>query len=69
MIDAGSSEGRERLTAALGVARWVDEVAAGGPYDSLAALIAAGDRASDSLTDAELDEALQVWEDALTAAL
>ena len=58
MIDTSSSEARERLTAALGVRRWVDEVAAGGPYESVAALEEVGARAARSLTDAELDEAV-----------
>lgn len=49
---------RERLTAALGVQRWVDEVAAGGPYASLQELIAAGELAGARLSDAELDEAV-----------
>jgi 2-oxo-4-hydroxy-4-carboxy-5-ureidoimidazoline decarboxylase len=42
VIDTRSPEARERLAAALAVQRWVDEVAAGGPY----------------LSDAELDEAV-----------
>lgn len=58
MIDAQSEEGRERLTAALGVARWVDEVASGGPYPSVAVLVEAADRVASTLTDAELDEAV-----------
>ena len=58
MIDAGSPAARERLSAALGVRRWVDSVADAGPYDSVAALVEAGDRASTALTDAELDEAV-----------
>ena len=58
MIDAGSPAARDRLSAALGVARWVDEVAAAGPYDSVADLVAEGARAAASLTDAELDEAV-----------
>ena len=58
MIDPQSDHGRERLTAALGVARWVDDVAAAGPYASVQELIAAGDRASADLSDAELDEAV-----------
>ncbi|MBW4042808.1 MAG: 2-oxo-4-hydroxy-4-carboxy-5-ureidoimidazoline decarboxylase [Acidobacteria bacterium] len=58
MIDAGSPASRERLTAALGVRRWVDEVAASGPYDSVAALVTEGSRAAGSLTDAELEEAV-----------
>lgn len=58
MIDAASPSGRERLTAALGAARWVEDVAAASPYASIEALLAAGDRASEDLTDAELDEAV-----------
>jgi 2-oxo-4-hydroxy-4-carboxy-5-ureidoimidazoline decarboxylase len=38
VIDPQSPDGRERLSAALGVARWVDEVAAGAPYASVEAL-------------------------------
>ena len=59
MIDAASPAARDRLSAALGVARWVDEVAAAGPYDSVVALVAEGARAAASLTDAELDEAVR----------
>jgi 2-oxo-4-hydroxy-4-carboxy-5-ureidoimidazoline decarboxylase len=58
VIDPQSPEGRNRLTAALGVTRWVDEVAGGGPYASVDALVAAGERAAADLTDAELDEAV-----------
>ncbi|MGT2425458.1 2-oxo-4-hydroxy-4-carboxy-5-ureidoimidazoline decarboxylase [Amnibacterium kyonggiense] len=58
MIDTQSPEARERLTAALGIARWVDEVAAGGPYASVDDLVRAGGRAATDLTDAELDEAV-----------
>jgi 2-oxo-4-hydroxy-4-carboxy-5-ureidoimidazoline decarboxylase len=58
VIDPQSDEGRERLAAALGVRRWVDEVAAGAPYPDVDALVAAGDRAAADLTDAELDEAV-----------
>jgi 2-oxo-4-hydroxy-4-carboxy-5-ureidoimidazoline decarboxylase len=58
VIDAASPAARDRLSAALGVARWVDEVAAAGPYASVAALVAEGERAAASLTDAELDEAV-----------
>lgn len=58
MIDTSTAEARERLTAALGVRRWVEEVAAGGPYESVAALEAVGARTADSLTDEELDEAV-----------
>jgi 2-oxo-4-hydroxy-4-carboxy-5-ureidoimidazoline decarboxylase len=58
VIDAGSPAARERLSAALGVARWVDEVAAAGPYASVGALVSAGQGAAATLTDAELDEAV-----------
>lgn len=58
MIDTATAASRERLEAALGVHRWVDDVAAGGPYPSIAALVEAADAAGASLTDAELDEAV-----------
>lgn len=58
MIDAGTGDARERLEAALGVRRWVDEVAAGGPYPTVEALAAAVDAAAAGLTDEELDEAV-----------
>lgn len=58
MIDPQSDEGRDRLSAALGVRRWVDEVAAGAPYPDVDALVSAGERAAAALTDAELDEAV-----------
>ena len=58
MIDTSSPDARDRLAAALGVRRWVDEVAAGGPYASVDELIAAGRRAAADLSDAELDEAV-----------
>jgi 2-oxo-4-hydroxy-4-carboxy-5-ureidoimidazoline decarboxylase len=58
VIDLQDPGSRERLASALHVARWVDEVAAGGPYPSLDALAAAGERAAARLSDAELDEAV-----------
>jgi 2-oxo-4-hydroxy-4-carboxy-5-ureidoimidazoline decarboxylase len=58
VIDVRSPAARDRLSAALGVARWVDEVAAAGPYDAVADLVAEGERAAASLTDEELDEAV-----------
>lgn len=57
MIDLQDPGSRERLASALPVPRWVDEVAAGGPYPSLDALVAAGERAAERLSDAERDEA------------
>src|SRR3954470_5333568 len=56
-IDPDTPDGRDRLAAALGVRRWVETVATGGPYPSLDALVAAGTAAAADLTDAELDEA------------
>ncbi|HEV7623730.1 MAG TPA: 2-oxo-4-hydroxy-4-carboxy-5-ureidoimidazoline decarboxylase [Amnibacterium sp.] len=58
MIDAGTGEARERLETALGVRRWVDEVAAGGPYPTVEALVAAAEAAGADLGDDELDEAV-----------
>lgn len=58
MIDTSSAAARERLSAALGVRRWVAEVADGGPYATVDDLVAAGDGAAAALTDAELDEAV-----------
>jgi 2-oxo-4-hydroxy-4-carboxy-5-ureidoimidazoline decarboxylase len=58
VIDAGTGEARERLETALGVRRWVDEVARGGPYPTVEALAAAVEQAGADLTDDELDEAV-----------
>lgn len=57
MIGDDEAALRAGLEAALGVRRWVDEVAAQAPFSSLAALLTvAGDAAR--LTPAEIDEAL-----------
>lgn len=48
----------EVLASCLAVPRWVDEVLAGQPYESGAALLAAADRAAQELTDDELEQAL-----------
>jgi 2-oxo-4-hydroxy-4-carboxy-5-ureidoimidazoline decarboxylase len=58
VLDVPDTELRERLAAALGVARWVDEVAAQAPFADAEALVAAGRAAATPLTDAELDEAV-----------
>lgn len=58
MLEIDQATLRERLTAALGVQRWVDEVAAQAPYASLDDLVGRGDAAAATLTDAELDEAV-----------
>lgn len=57
MIDPRDEASRDRLSRALAVRRWVDEVAEGGPYESVEALVAAGDRAAETLTGPEIDEA------------
>lgn len=49
---------RDRLTAALGVTRWIDDMAARAPFDSLDALVALGRRCATPLTPSELDEAV-----------
>lgn len=48
----------EVLASCLAVPRWVDDVMAGQPYESRAALLAAADRAAQVLTDDELVQAL-----------
>jgi 2-oxo-4-hydroxy-4-carboxy-5-ureidoimidazoline decarboxylase len=58
VLDVSDSELRERLTAALGVARWVDELAAQAPFADVGTLVAAGRAAATPLSDAELDEAV-----------
>ncbi|WP_375388225.1 2-oxo-4-hydroxy-4-carboxy-5-ureidoimidazoline decarboxylase [uncultured Amnibacterium sp.] len=58
MLDPRSADGLDRLAAALGIGRWVEEVADGGPYADVDALVAAGLRAAAGITDAELDEAV-----------
>jgi 2-oxo-4-hydroxy-4-carboxy-5-ureidoimidazoline decarboxylase len=58
VIDLQDAESRDRLAAALHVRRWVDEISAGGPYPSVDALVAAGERAAEGLSDAEIDEAI-----------
>lgn len=58
MLDVPEGELRERLSAALGVARWVEEVAAAAPFATLAELARVGRAAATPLSDAELDEAV-----------
>ncbi len=58
MIDTSTGSARERLTAALGVRRWVQAVGEGGPYASVDDLVAAGEAQAAALTDDELDEAV-----------
>jgi 2-oxo-4-hydroxy-4-carboxy-5-ureidoimidazoline decarboxylase len=59
MIDLPESELRERLSTALSVPRWVDEVAAGAPFADVDALVDAARRAGASLTSDEVDQALE----------
>ena len=58
VLDFDDATLRERLQAALGVRRWVDEVAAGAPFGSVDELVRRGDAAAAQLSDAELDEAV-----------
>jgi len=58
VIDTSTGSARERLTAALGVRRWVQAVGEGGPYASVDDLVAAGEAQAAALTDDELDEAV-----------
>jgi 2-oxo-4-hydroxy-4-carboxy-5-ureidoimidazoline decarboxylase len=48
----------DQLNAALGVRRWVGDVAAGAPYDDVAALLDAAAAAATPLAPAEVDEAM-----------
>jgi 2-oxo-4-hydroxy-4-carboxy-5-ureidoimidazoline decarboxylase len=57
VIDVRTAAARERLLASLGVPRWVDEVAADGPFPTVAALVAAALTAGVGLTEDELTEA------------
>jgi len=58
MIDLPEGELRERLSTALSVPRWVDEVAGQAPFDDVDALLAVARRAG-SLTPDEVDQALE----------
>lgn len=49
---------REQLATALGVRRWVAEVAGGAPYADLDALLAAASAAASPLAPEEVDEAM-----------
>jgi len=49
---------RDQLAAALGVQRWVDEVAAGSPYADLPALLEAAAAAATPLSSEDIDEAM-----------
>ena len=49
---------REGLTACLHVPRWVDEVVAAGPYDSVSALLDQARASATPLSPGEIDQAL-----------
>ncbi|TWX37027.1 OHCU decarboxylase [Frigoribacterium sp. ACAM 257] len=59
MIDLPEGELRERLSTALSVPRWVDEVAGRAPFADVDALLSAARRAGGTLTPDEVDEALE----------
>jgi 2-oxo-4-hydroxy-4-carboxy-5-ureidoimidazoline decarboxylase len=56
--DEADTRFRDELAACLHVARWVDEVASGAPFDSLDGLLAVAAAAATPLSPAEIDEAL-----------
>ncbi|MFD1715342.1 2-oxo-4-hydroxy-4-carboxy-5-ureidoimidazoline decarboxylase [Amnibacterium flavum] len=58
MPDLSDAELRDRLTAALGIVRWVDAVAAHAPYASVEQLQRIGRDEATPLSAAELDEAV-----------
>lgn len=58
MIDAPESQLREALGAALSVERWVVEVAARAPFESLDRLLAVAGAAATPLAPSEIDEAI-----------
>jgi 2-oxo-4-hydroxy-4-carboxy-5-ureidoimidazoline decarboxylase len=58
MIDEPASEFRTDLEASLGVARWVDEIAARAPFDSWESLKSAAYAAATPLSREEILEAL-----------
>ncbi len=53
-----AAEVRSRLASCCSSGRWADAVAAGRPYETIAALLAASDAAVASLTQADLRQAL-----------
>jgi 2-oxo-4-hydroxy-4-carboxy-5-ureidoimidazoline decarboxylase len=57
-FEVSERELREGLPACLGVPRWVDEVASGGPYASLDDLLDAAGLAATPLSAEEVDQAL-----------
>jgi 2-oxo-4-hydroxy-4-carboxy-5-ureidoimidazoline decarboxylase len=57
-LELNETELREGLTACLAVPRWVDDVVAAGPYDSLAQLLEVARAAATPLSPDEVDQAL-----------
>jgi 2-oxo-4-hydroxy-4-carboxy-5-ureidoimidazoline decarboxylase len=57
-LQVDEAELRQGLTACLHVSRWVDEVVAHTPFDSLDRLLAVAGEAAATLSPAEVDEAL-----------
>lgn len=58
MRTLSDAELREGLTAALGVRRFVDDVASAGPYAALPELLEVASNAASKLSAAEVDEAM-----------
>ena len=58
MPDLPDAELRDRLTAALGVRRWVEQMVQAAPFDSLDQLVATGRDRATPLSGTELDEAV-----------
>lgn len=58
VIDLPEAELRERLTAALGVQRWVDDVVAAGPFHSVDDLAEFARASATPLPSEELEEAV-----------
>jgi 2-oxo-4-hydroxy-4-carboxy-5-ureidoimidazoline decarboxylase len=54
----GDADLREKLAGALGVQRWIDEVAAAAPFASMSALLKVAEDAASPLSDAEIEEAV-----------
>ena len=57
-MEATDSELRDGLEAALSVPRWVDEVAAGAPFESLDELLHLARAAATPLSSVEIDQAM-----------
>jgi len=58
MMDVTEADLREGLAASLSVNRWIDDVASGYPYESVAQLLAAAEDAATPLAAYEIDEAI-----------